>query len=71
MQTAGQKTIRFAEKGLYAVMHHIIGKDAFVIVESTVQNDTDEAVDVWVDLHMHQLIDNGAEQMDEEGGRGS
>ncbi len=68
MQTAGQKTIRFVEKGLYAVMHHIIGKDAFVTVESTVQNDTDEAVDVWVDLHMHQLIDNEKEQMDEEPG---
>ena len=60
--------IHFAENGLHAAVQHTAGTDVFVNVTCTVQNDSDERIVVWVDLHMHQLIDNGKEQMDEEPG---
>lgn len=68
METAKQKMIHFAENGLHAAVQHTAGTDVFVNVTCTVQNDSDERIVVWVDLHMHQLIDNGKEQMDEEPG---
>ena len=60
--------IHFAENGLHAAVQHTAGADVFVSVTCAVHNDSDERTAVWVDLHMHQLIDNGKEQMDEERG---
>ena len=60
--------IHFAENGLHAAVQHTAGADVFVSVTCAVHNDADERTAVWVDLHMHQLIDNGKEQMDEERG---
>lgn len=68
METAKQKMIHFAENGLHAAVQHTAGADVFVSVTCAVHNDSDERTAVWVDLHMHQLIDNGKEQMDEERG---
>ena len=60
--------IHFAENGLHAAVQHTAGADVFVSVTCAVHNNSDERTAVWVDLHMHQLIDNGKEQMDEERG---
>ena len=68
METAKQKMIHFAENGLHAAVQHTAGADVFVSVTCAVHNNSDERTAVWVDLHMHQLIDNGKEQMDEERG---
>lgn len=68
MEAVKQKMIHFTENGLYATVQHTAGTDVFVNVTCAVQNDSDERAAVWVDLHMHQLIDNGKEQMDEEPG---
>lgn len=59
------KEIYFAKKRLYAHTSHIVEGNAFIIVQPEVVNDTDKDIDVWVDIHMHQLIDNGAEPIDE------
>lgn len=59
------KEIYFAKKRLYAHTSHIVDGDAFIIVEPEVTNDSKEDADVWIDIHMHQLIDNGKEPIDE------
>lgn len=68
MEANMEKKLRFMESGLYAHMSHILNQDAFIVVEASVENQGMDDVDVWVDLHMHQLIDNGKLQMDEEMG---
>lgn len=42
--------VHIAPDGIYAYTDHIIGQDAFVVVETTVENHTEEDRDVWVNL---------------------
>lgn len=42
--------VHIAPDGIYAYTDHIVGQDAFVVVETTVENHTAEDADVWVNL---------------------
>lgn len=42
--------LHIAPHGIFAYTSHIVGKDAFVVVETTVENHTAEDRDVWVNL---------------------
>ncbi len=68
MKTRQPKEIYFKENGLYAYTGHMIQDDAFIIVETAVVNDSAKDQDVWIDIHMHQLIDTGKKEIAEESG---
>lgn len=55
--------LHIANNGIFAYTSHIIGKDAYIIVETTVENNTDIDRDIWVDLKLHKLIDSGKREM--------
>jgi hypothetical protein len=46
----------------------MIQGDAFIIVETAVHNHLPYDTEVWIDIHMHRLVDTGAPQMEEEPG---
>lgn len=60
--------LHIAPNGIFAHTDHIVGKDAFVIVETTVENHTAEDQDVWVALELQRLLETGErEPVQEEG----
>lgn len=68
MEMKNEKDIFFENNGLYAHTSHMVNGDAFIIAEASVENYSSEDQEVWIDIHMHQLIDNQKVQMDEEPG---
>lgn len=68
MEMKKEKDIFFENNGLYAHTSHMVNGDAFIIAEASVENHSSEDQEVWIDIHMHQLIDNQKVQMDEEPG---
>ena len=51
--------LHIAPDGIFAHTDHIVGEDAFVIAETTVENHTEKDRDVWVALELHRLLDTG------------
>lgn len=68
MTTKQPKELCFKKNGLYAYTGHMLQNDAFIIVETAVVNDSPKDQDVWIDIHMHQLIDTGKKEIAEEPG---
>lgn len=62
------KEIYFQKNGLFAHTSHVKNEDAFITVEIAVVNASEEDQPVWIDIHMHQLIDTGKLQIAEEPG---
>jgi beta-galactosidase len=62
------KEVYFVKNGLYVRTSHMIQGDAFIIVETAVRNSAPYDAEVWIDIHMHRLVDTGALQMEEEPG---
>lgn len=62
------KDLCFVANGLYASTSHIVGNDAFITVEVAVENQTQDAQETWIDIHMHQLIDTAKYEIAEEPG---
>lgn len=62
------KEIYFKKNGLFAHTSHVKNEDAFITVEIAVVNESKEDQPVWIDIHMHQLIDTGKLQIAEEPG---
>ncbi len=46
--------VHIAQYGIYAHTSHIVNKDAFIIVETEVENHTDEDVSCWVKLAFYE-----------------
>lgn len=60
--------VHIAPKGIFAYTSHMVDGDAFVIVETTVENHTAEDCNVWAELHMYRLLDTGKTTLEEEPG---
>lgn len=50
--------VHIAPDGIFAHTSHFVGNDAFVIVETEVENHATKDVDVWVDLHISEKKEN-------------
>ncbi len=68
MTTKQPKELYFKKNGLYAYTSHMLQNDAFIMVETAVVNDSAKDQEVWIDIHMHQLIDTGKKEIAEEPG---
>lgn len=55
--------LHIAPDGIYAHTDHIIGEDAFVIVETTVENHTARDRDLWVESAFHRLTETGDREL--------
>ncbi len=60
--------LHIAPDGIFAHTDHIVGEDAFVVVETTVENHTAEDEDVWVALEFQRLRENGERELIPEDG---
>lgn len=63
-----EKALCFKKNGIYAYTSHVIAGKAFITVEVAVENQEKVEKDVWIDIHMHQLIDTAKEEIAEEPG---
>lgn len=55
--------LHIADNGIFAHTDHIVGTDAFVAVETTVENHTAEDQDIWVALEFHRLLETGEREL--------
>ncbi len=55
--------VHIAPCGIYAYTSHILGENAFVIVETRVENHTDAPRDLWVELQFQGLLETGAREL--------
>lgn len=51
--------VHIAPNGIFAHTDHIVGEDAFVIVETTVENHTEKDQTVWAAVEFHRLTETG------------
>lgn len=57
--------LHIAPDGIFAHTSHIVGTDAFVIVETTVENHMAEDCDIWVNIAFHKSLVNGNDTCEE------
>lgn len=58
--------LHIAPDGIFAHTDHLVGEDAFVIVETTVENHTAEDRDVWVALEFRRLLETHERELSVE-----
>lgn len=56
--------LHIANDGIFVHTSHIVDGDAFVIVETMVENHTAEDADAWVELRMYRLKDTGKTELE-------
>lgn len=57
--------VHISPYGIFAHTSHIVEKDAFVIIETTVENHSDKDTDTWVNIELRPVVSDSTKRVSE------